>query len=156
MASTDQFQFTRAGKLHFFCPLCQYHQSTNTIEKMKLKHHLQIGVLTGTITYLAWSIFDFKSLSFYFLFWLIFEVAYRLRKRQALICESCGFDPFLYKQDVHKARKALRKHWEEKIANENLFEGLKLKNYATKGINKINPSGENPDAKTSASPPASS
>lgn len=136
MASKDQFQFTRAGKLHFFCPLCHYHQSTNTIDKMKARHHLSLLVLTLTITYLAWPIFDWKGLSLYFFFWLSFEVAYRMRKRHALVCESCGFDPFLYKQDVHKARKALRKHWEQRIETENLFEGLKLKNYSTKAINK--------------------
>jgi hypothetical protein len=136
MASKHQFQFTRAGKLHFFCPLCHYHQSTNTIEKMMARHHLSLIVLTLTISYLAWPLFGWKGLSLYFFFWGVFEVAYRMRKRQALVCESCGFDPFLYKQDVHKARKALRKHWEQRIEAENLFEGLKLKNYTTKAINK--------------------
>lgn len=136
MASKHQFQFTRAGKLHFFCPLCHYHQSTNTIDKMKPKHHVSLLVLTLTIAYLAWPIFDWKGLSLYFVFWATFEIAYRMRKRQALICESCGFDPFLYKQDIHKARKALRKHWEDRIETENLFPGMKLKNYTTKPINK--------------------
>lgn len=136
MASTEQFYFTRAGKMHFFCPLCKYHQSTNTIDKMKLKHHGQLAILTAAITYVAWPLFAWKGLSLYFFFWLSFEIAYRMRKRQALICESCGFDPFLYKQDIHKARKALRKHWEQRIEAENLFEGLKLKNYTTKGVEK--------------------
>ena len=58
-------------------------------------------------------------------------VRLHVRKRQALICESCGFDPFLYKQDIHLARKSLRKHWETKIENEKLFSNLKLKNYET-------------------------
>jgi hypothetical protein len=86
-----------------------------------------------------------------------------MRKRQALVCESCGFDPFLYKQDVHKARKALRKHWEQRIEAENLFEGLKLKNYSTKALNKTSsdatPSAmansENKITNTAPNPPSS-
>lgn len=96
---------------------------------------MQLSLLTLTITYMAWPVFSWKGLSLYFFFWGVFEIAYRMRKRQALVCESCGFDPFLYKQDVHKARKALRKHWEQRIEAENLFSGKKLKNYTTKPLN---------------------
>ena len=130
----EHFHHSRAGKLHFFCPLCKYHQSTNTIERVKLRHHFQLGVLTAATAGLAWPVCGEKGLFLYFFFWLVFEFAYRMRKRQALICESCGFDPFLYKQDVHKARAALKKHWEQRIETENLFAGKKLKNYQTSGV----------------------
>lgn len=103
---------------------------------MKLKHHAQLGLFTAAVTLLGFEFFRWKGLSLYFIAWAVFEVAYRLRKRQALICESCGFDPFLYKQDVEKARKALRAHWEKKIEKENLFAGIKLKNYKTASVNK--------------------
>lgn len=136
MAPEKPFQFVRAGKMHFFCPLCKYHQSTSTIDKVGLKHHAQIALGTITITYFSFPIFGLKGLSLYLVFWTAFEFFYRLRKRQALVCESCGFDPFLYKQDVNKARQALRAHWENRIANENLFPNLKLKNYQTARVNK--------------------
>lgn len=136
MAPEKPFQFVRAGKLHFFCPLCRYHQSTSTIDRMQLKHHGQIAVFTVAITMASYPIFGLKGLALYLVFWMVFEFFYRLRKRQALVCESCGFDPFLYKQDVHKARKALRQHWETRITNENLFPNLKLKNYQTARVNK--------------------
>ena len=96
---------------------------------------MQVVLLTVTATYLAWPIFGLKGFSLAFPFLGAFEFIYRLRKRQALICQSCGFDPFLYKQDIGKARAALRQHWEARIENENLFAGKKLKNYRTKPVN---------------------
>jgi hypothetical protein len=128
------FQFTRAGKLHFFCPLCKYHQSTSTITKVGLKHHAQIAVLTATSALATWELFGWNGALLYLVYWAGFEFFYRLRKRQALVCESCGFDPFLYKQDIGKARLALKQHWETRIANENLFPKLKLKNYQTGSV----------------------
>jgi hypothetical protein len=98
------------------------------------KNIAQLGLLTATATFLAWPFFGEKGIAMLFPFWAGFEFFYRLRKRQALICESCGFDPFLYKQDVQKARAKLRQHWEKRIANENLFAGKKLKNYRTNPV----------------------
>lgn len=131
MAPEKPFQFVREGKLHFFCPLCHYHQSTNTIQKVGTRHHFQIAVLTAASTLLTFPLMGFSGIALYLVFWMGFEFFYRLRKRQALVCESCGFDPFLYKQDISLARKALRQHWEARIEKENLFANLKLKNYQT-------------------------
>jgi hypothetical protein len=135
----NTFHFIKAGKIHFFCPLCQYHQITNSLEKVTWKHHLQLALLTIAVAWLMAPIFSWKGLSLYFFFWGAFEFFYRARKRQALICDSCGFDPFLYKQDVNKARLALRKHWENRIETENLFAGKKLRNYQTKPLNQAEP-----------------
>jgi hypothetical protein len=125
----------KAGRVHFFCPLCHYHQSTNTIRRVSWKHCMQVSLLTCTSVYLAWPVFGYKGVFLLFPYLAVFEFIYRLRKRQALVCQSCGFDPFLYKQDIGKARAALRQHWEKRIENENLFVGKKLKNYRTKPIN---------------------
>lgn len=133
--ANSQFQYVKAGKLHFFCPLCHYHQSTNTIQRLSVKHLGQLLLLTATVAFVSWPIFGAKGLTLFFPFWGAFEIAYRMRKRQALVCESCGFDPFLYKQDVQKARSALKQHWEKRIQNENLFAGKKLKNYQTNPVN---------------------
>jgi hypothetical protein len=136
------FQFTRAGKLHFFCPLCKYHQSTSTIQKVGAKHHAQIGVLTATSALATWPLFGWNGVLIYLVYWMGFEFFYRLRKRQALVCESCGFDPFLYKQDIGKARAALKQHWESRIEKENLFPNLKLKNYETARVKSNAPAPE--------------
>jgi hypothetical protein len=83
----------------------------------------------------VWPIFGVNGVLFYLLWWSSFEVIYRLRKRDALVCRNCGFDPFLYKQDRKKARSAVQKYWRDRIENEELFRGLKLKNYQTKPAN---------------------
>jgi hypothetical protein len=57
---------------------------------------------------------------------------------------------------VNKARKALKNHWEARIESENLFAGLKLKNYKTKEVGQTEPPpppdanpGKNPEAPAS-------
>lgn len=137
MAPEQPFQFVREGKVHFFCPLCHYHQSTNTIQRVGVRHHAQIAVLTAVTVLLSYPVFGLKGVLLYLFFWMGFEFFYRLRKRQALVCESCGFDPFLYKQDVSIARKALRQHWQARIEKENLFANLKLRNYQTARVKEV-------------------
>ena len=139
MAARHDFYYVKAGKLHFFCPLCQYHQSTNTIQRVQWKHHAQLVLATVSIMLLTWPYFGLKSLSFYLVLWAAFEFFYRARKREALVCQSCGFDPFLYMRDRKKARLSLKKHWQAKIENENLFPGIKLKNYKTNSVKKEEP-----------------
>jgi hypothetical protein len=131
MAPQQQFPYSRPGKLHFYCPLCQHHQTTNTIARITWRHQAQLVVLTLAVTVLTYPWISLACLSLYPIFWAGFEIFYRLRKRQALVCESCGFDPFLYKQDIKVARQALKRHWESRITKENLFAGKKLKNYQT-------------------------
>ncbi len=132
MASMDSYSFVREGRLNFYCPLCHNHQNTNVIERVRWKNHAQLALLSATFTILAWPIFEFKGVFFYLFFWAVFEFVHRLKKRHSLVCNTCGFDPFLYKQDVKKAREAVRKFWEEKIEKENAFQGVKLKNYTSK------------------------
>lgn len=160
MASMDSFSFVREGRLHFFCPLCHNHQSTNLAERIYWKHHAQLALLTGTFTILAWPVFDWKGPFFYLLFWACFEFTHRIKKRHSLVCQTCGFDPFLYKQDVKRAREAVRKFWEEKIEKENAFQGVKLKNYQSKpkaagsaSLNAPPPSENKPESKTHANTP---
>jgi hypothetical protein len=150
----NEFHFVRAGKLHFFCPLCQYHQSTSTIERMGLKHHAQIALVTIALAVLAYPLCGFDGALFYLPLWAGFEFFYRLRKRQALVCRSCGFDPFLYKQDVARARAALKAHWETRIANENLFSNLKLKNYQTAARVNVNAEAKSAEALKNPEAPA--
>jgi hypothetical protein len=144
MGSEQTIIYSRAGKLHFFCPLCRYHQSTNTITKVGWKHHAQMTVLTITTIILGWPLFGLKAISFYLFYWMLFEFFYRIRKREALVCESCGFDPFLYKADVKKAREALKAHWQTRIEKEGLFAGKKLRNYQTKSLQAENKQAPTP------------
>lgn len=126
------FTYFREGKMRFFCPLCHHHQSTNTIERVAWWHHGQIAIFTAATMLATWPIFGINGLLFYLLWWAGFELVYRLRKREALVCRECGFDPFLYKRDQKAARAAVQKYLQSRIENENLFSGVKLKNYQTK------------------------
>lgn len=48
-------------------------------------------------------------------FWILFEVAYRLKVRADAICSYCGFDPYLYLVDVPKARAQVEAFWASKL-----------------------------------------
>lgn len=134
MAPIGKHTGKRPGKIHFLCPLCKYPQSTNSIRRVGWQHHLQLLVLTAASVVALWPVFGGKGAALYLFYWGAFEFFFRLRKRQALVCQSCGFDPFLYRQDVGKARAALRQHWQARIEKENLFAGKKLKNYQTSSV----------------------
>jgi len=153
-SSNSQYHYLKAGKVHFFCPLCHHHQSTNTIRRVTAKNIAQLLLLTATTVFVAWPLFGEKGVSLFFVYWAAFEFVYRLRKRQALVCESCGFDPFLYKQDVQKARSALKQHWEKRIQQENLFAGKKLKNYQTSPVNHPTQPVTATETEKNQSPPA--
>lgn len=124
------FRIRRPGKFSFVCPLCKNEQHTNTVHKIQLYHHLQIALATVTFTILFWPIMSVKGVVSYFAFWVFVELVIRFRRRVAWVCGDCGFDPFLYKRDPKKARAAVRKYWEERIAKDDPFKGKKLKNYS--------------------------
>lgn len=121
----------RQGKIHFFCPICKDHKSTKLDRKVGWRHHAAFSLATAAIMILGWPVFGLRAVVFYFPIWMGFELIHRMRKRVSLVCEGCGFDPFLYKSDVERAREAMRKHWQTKIEKENWYSGVKLKNYTT-------------------------
>lgn len=123
------FRLRRPGKFSYVCPLCRSEQHTNTVHKIQLYHHLQIGLATVFFVIVFWSIMGVKGAVSYFAFWAVFETVFRLRRRNSWICGDCGFDPFLYKRDPKLAREKVRVYWQDRIAKENPFGGRKLKNY---------------------------
>src|SRR3990167_1208913 len=97
----------RKRGIQFFCPLCHQQQGTNSIEKISPRHFLQMGVATAVFTITFWSITGLKGIVSYLFFWAAFEFAYRVRKRHALVCRNCGFDPFLYELDKKMIKTAV-------------------------------------------------
>lgn len=53
-------------------------------------------------------------------FWAIFEAIYRMRMRDALVCDECGFDPVLFLVDNKKAAKAVEAHWRKRFEQRGL------------------------------------
>ena len=122
---------SKPARFEFFCPLCCSRQRTNTIAKVGARHHIAILSFTLVFTLVFWNIFGAKAMATYIVYWAIFEAAYRLRKRNELICRNCGFDPFLYRNDVEKTRAQVKDYLQNRILNEGHFQGKKLKNYRT-------------------------
>lgn len=136
---------------HFYCPICKAQQRTRLVKRLGALHHLQFALLTALFVWLAWPVLGPKGLSAYFVIWCGFEFQFRLRKRSEFICRSCGFDPFLYKNDSKKSREEVRRRLQERILAEGHFRGKKLKNYQTQSDEKApdverQPEGEAPQA----------
>lgn len=120
----DHAHFDRLGGSNlwtFFCPLCR----TNRVVTLKPKfgtprHWLQLGITAATFTAVCWPLFSWKGVVSFFLFWAIFELAYRLRVRAELSCRQCGFDPYLYLTDIPRARKEIEAHWRRKFAEKGI------------------------------------
>ena len=98
---------------------------------MGIRHHAALLVGTLVFTLLFWQFFGAKALATYLVYWMVFEVVYRLRKRGEFVCRNCGFDPFLYKSDAAKARIEVKNYLQNRILTEGHFRGKKLKNYQT-------------------------
>jgi hypothetical protein len=124
----------KTKRFEFFCPVCCSRQRTNTIAKIGIHHHIAILSFTLMFTFAFWNFFGIKAITTYLVYWAIFEVSYRLRKRSEFVCRNCGFDPFLYKTDVEKTRAQVKNYLQDRILNEGHFQGKKLKNYRTQAV----------------------
>ena len=95
----------------FFCPLCKAPHKIPFQPKPTRKHFIQIGITTAFFTLMTWPWFDFKGVVAFFPLWVAFESLYRTRVRVSVRCHHCGFDPFLYLNDVQQARATIESHW---------------------------------------------
>lgn len=105
----------------YFCPMCRAERRLKEPrEPWASRYLLQIGLTSTVMALAAWPWWQAKGLMLFFPVWIVFEVIFRVRKRAALICDHCGFDPFLYLTDVSRAREAVKSHLEQrKLALEN-------------------------------------
>ena len=105
----------------FYCPLCAV---TRTLKQPPQPgqpiHYLQVGLCAVIFSLATQPWLDWKGLVSFVPFWMIFEIAYRLRMRARLRCGECGFDPFLAMTDVVRAKREVASHWERKLANSKL------------------------------------
>jgi len=80
----------------------------------------QIGLTAVVFMLATWNRFEWKGIVSFFPFWTLFEVIYRSRVRAALACSHCGFDPYLYLNDVPRAREVVENHWRKKFAEKGI------------------------------------
>ncbi len=96
---------SQQGHYDFFCPHCRIERRLATRPNpWQPKYVFQIGLTSMVISLALWPLMGAKGLVSFVPLWAVFETVFRLRARALLVCPECGFDPFLYLQDVKKAR----------------------------------------------------
>lgn len=99
----------------FYCPLCRSLRRISQAPQPRLRHFIQIGITTAFLMLLSWPWIAWKGVVAYLPLWIGFEMIYRSRIRAAVVCDQCGFDPFLYLVDIKKTRTEVEKHWRDKF-----------------------------------------
>jgi hypothetical protein len=72
-------------------------------------------ISTAFFMLLAWPWLSWKGVVAFVPFWAIFEAIYRMKMRDALVCDECGFDPVLFLVNNKKAVKAVETHWRKRF-----------------------------------------
>lgn len=112
---------SRARATHFYCPNCRVRRVMKApLNPGTIAHYLQIGLTSVVFTLLTWPLFGVKGAVSFVPIWALFEAVYRVKNRATLACTECGFDPFLYKIDVDRARKTIEDHWRKKFEEKGL------------------------------------
>lgn len=105
----------------FFCPNCRSARKLPYQPKPGgPRHFFQVGITAAFFTLLTWNWFTWKGIVSFVPIWVVFEFFYRARVRAAVACTNCGFDPFLYLDDVGRARKEIENHWRRKFAEKGI------------------------------------
>lgn len=105
----------KKNHFEFICPQCRAERRIAYQPKPGLKHVFQIGLTSVVFMLATWSIFEWKGIVSFVLFWTVFEIIYRLKVRIAMACPHCGFDPYLYLTDVPRARAEIEHFWRDKF-----------------------------------------
>lgn len=107
------------GTKKYWTYLCPHCRSERRLPERpapgSLKNLARIALTTVFFTTVGWPIFGLKGLFAFFPFWAVFELVYRLRTRAALACPNCGFDPFLFMDDVSRAKTEVEAFWRAKF-----------------------------------------
>src|SRR5690242_1603213 len=92
----------------FYCPLCATSRTISAPARPgTLQHIWQITLSSAFFTVVSWPLFGWKGIVSIVPFWAVFELVYRLRMRARLGCPNCGFDPYLYRVDVARAKQVI-------------------------------------------------
>lgn len=107
----------RQGKLWcFLCPVCRTSRRIPCRPQPGgVRHFFQVGLTAAVFTLLCWKGLGWKGVISFLPLWTGFEVFYRWRLRAILPCRECGFDPYLFKTDVNRAKNEIETHWRKKF-----------------------------------------
>lgn len=110
------FEFEKKDFWEYYCPICKIQRRSLYFPSPRTKHYIQLAVLICFSTFCVAPWMGLKAIGFFLPLWPLFEFFYRARARQALICDRCGFDPYLFKFDVKLAKERVEKFYAEKEA----------------------------------------
>jgi len=127
------FQYQKREYWEFYCPICKAQRRSFYWPTPRKKHYIQLAVFAACLTFALWRWCGIKGFFLNFVVWGLFEFYYRARARQNLICNQCGFDPYLYKYDVKLARQKMDEFWSHRQkARENRLAQSQTQDKATK------------------------
>lgn len=102
---------------HYYCPLCQVKRTAPLHPNVNQPiHFIRMSLTSLMFTLLAWPWFGWKGIVSFVPIWIIFEFYFRSKVKSSLECDVCGFDPFLYSQDLAKAKSNVQAKLKESYA----------------------------------------
>ncbi len=79
-------------------------------------HLFEVAVCLGAsalIMLIIWQSFDFKIVPIFAMLVCGVEFLIQIKYRMLMDCPRCGFDPYLYRQDVNKCVQKVKDHLEK-------------------------------------------
>jgi hypothetical protein len=92
----------------FICPVCRAPRKMGASNHLAWTTHAQILIVTAAVSGGAYFFsgleIALKSVLVYLPLWAACEFVHGVRVRESARCDTCGFDPILYRQDWKAAR----------------------------------------------------
>ena len=108
IASQSIWNERHSQSLGFYCPVCTIpRRIAKRLKPGHPMHFIQVGLTAAVITLATWPLFGIKGIVSFIPLWIGFEIIHRAKTRALLVCERCGFDPYLYLVDAPKAKDAI-------------------------------------------------
>lgn len=97
-------------KSNCYCAFCKSPRNIYYKKSLSLVNVIYCSLAALPIMYLMWQEFDPRVTVVFVLCLAFAEVFIKLRWRMSLACQTCGFDPVLYKKDADLASQKVKAH----------------------------------------------
>jgi len=116
------FKKVESQGFRFFCVSCKRERRQSPPAKVgSPQFFLQIFIATAFFTLVFWPIMGLKGvLAFMIPVGVILESVYRLKRRAAMVCPDCKFDPILYLVNRSKAVQQVEEAWRNKFVEKGI------------------------------------